>query len=233
MPITFANQAAFVAQLALFVPDMKGGYTEADFIQEAVAILSEDKPAWEEVDVGDGTTKVWTLGASPFGGWATGFSDLWPVEYEALDSDGNPYEPPILYTPRPRIVQRTSGGNPALVLSFSSAPSATAKCRVKFRKPWTIASGSTNVPNHLQLAVVKKAAAKKCAALSTFYKQSIDPAGGSDIFDARMYAEQYASDAKRWGAEYAELVGLGGEETRVAFGAVRRGQATAFGPRGG
>jgi len=82
----------------------------------------------------------------------------------------------------------------------------------------------------LQLAVVKKAAAKKCAALSTYYKQSIDPAGGSDIFDARQYAEAYAVDAKRWGAEYAELVGLGPNETGFSTGRIRRGQPTVFRP---
>lgn len=232
MPITFANEAAFVAQLAALVPDMKGGYAEADFVQEAVRVLSEDVPAWEEVDVGDGTTKAWTLGASPFGGWAAGFSDLWPVTFEVLDEDGLPFEPPVDYTPAPRIVERTVSANPAHVLSFRDAPATTAKCRVRFRKPWTIAAGSTNVPAHLQLAVVKKAAAKKCAALATFYRSTIDPAGGSDIFDARMYAEGYAADAKRWNAEYADLVGLGPNETGFVSGTIRRGQATAFRPRG-
>lgn len=230
MAITFANEAAYVAHLAKLVPDMKGAFTEADFIQEAVDALSEDVPAWATVDVGDGSTREWTLGVSPFASWVEGFSDLWPVCYELLDASGNPLATPAEYRPAPRIVQRVVSTVPRRVLSFEVAPSSTAKCRVLFQVRWSIAADSTNVPSRLQLAVVKKAAAKKCAALASFYMESIDPAGGSEIFDARQFAKDYADRAEGWDAEYAKLVGLGGGETGFASGRVRRDQPTAFRP---
>lgn len=220
MPITFANEAAYVAQLAKLVPDMKGGYAEADFIQEALRDLSEDYPAWDTADVGDGATREWTLGTGVFATFAIGFSDLWPVTFELLDAAGNPLADPVEYDPRPAIRRRASGGTPSMVLSFPSAPAAAAKCRVWWQKRWTVGAGATTVPAELQLSVVHKAAAKKCAALSTYYKASIDPAGGSDIFDARQYAEQYANDAERWDAEYAKVIGLGGDETGFVHGSI-------------
>lgn len=229
MPVTLASESAFVAQLALLVPDMKGGYTEANFVQEAVDALSEDVPGWEAVDVGDGSTRAWQLGASPFGGFLIGFSDVWPIEYEALDSSGSPFADPADFTPAPRLDQRYSSA-PQLWLVFPVAPGSSSKCRVKFRKPWTISGSTITVPARWHLAVVKKAAAKKCAALATFYKNSIDPSGGSDIFDARQYAQSYADDAERWDAEYAKLVGLGSAESGFEAGQVKRGAPSAFSP---
>lgn len=235
MPVTYANQAAFVAALAKLVPDMKGAYTEADFVTEAVDALSEDQPGWETVDVGDGSTLAWRLGlaAAPFASFVIGFSDLWPLEVEVLDAAGAPYRPPAIYTPAPYFEKRYASATPELWLVFETAPSATGKARVRFAKPWTVSATAVDVPARWHAAVVKKAAAKKCAALSTFYKESIDPAGGSDIFDARQYAESYAADAERWDAEYAKLVGIGGGEVAIEHGPIQRGAPTAFRPWGG
>lgn len=229
MPVTYADSAAFVAALAKLCPDMKGAYTEVDFITEAIDVLAEDVPAWETVDVGDGATLAWELGASPFGGWTVGFSDLWPFTAEVLDAAGNPYRPPGNFTPRPYLEQRYVGGVPKQYLVFQTAPSSTGKARILFQRLWTLAT----LPPRFHRAVVVKAAAKKCSALSTFYKESIDPAGGSDIFDARQYAQSYADDAERLDAEYAKQVGIGGGETAIEHGCIDRRQPNALRPWSG
>lgn len=234
MAVTYANQAAFVAALAKLVPDMKGGYTEADFIQEAVNRLSEDVPGYATADVGDGSTYEWALGTSPFASWVVGFSEAWPIQVEQLNAAGAPYRPPAPFSgDAPYFDERTSGGVPTLYLVFVTAPGSTAKARIRFRIPWTIGVSTYTVPAAFHVAVVKLAAALKCSALSTYYKQTIDPAGGSDIFDARQYAESYASDAERFLAEYRAAVPPVSSSAGLAFGRVSTALPTIFPAWGG
>lgn len=229
MPVTYANSAAFVAALAKLVPDMKGGYTEADFISDAVARLSEDVPGYATVDVGDGSLYEWALGSGTFASWVVGFSESWPVQFEQLNAAGAPYRPPAPFTgDTPYFDERTASSVPALYLVFVTAPAAAAKARVRFRIPWTIGASTYTVPAPYHVAVVKLAASLKCSALSTFYKQTIDPAGGSDIFDARQYAESYASDAERFLGEYRDAVPELGSAAGLAFGNVTTGIPRVF-----
>ena len=86
MPVSYANLTAFVAALAKLVPDMKGAYTEADFVTDAVTRFSEQIPAELTVDVGDGSTTEFELGASSFATFVLGFSEGWPITVERLSS---------------------------------------------------------------------------------------------------------------------------------------------------
>lgn len=218
MAVTYANLEEFTLALGVLVPDMKAAYVEEDFIAQAVARLSEDFPAWATADLGDGSTTEWQLGevGGDLEAFVVGFSDTWPFTCEELNAEDEPFAEPVRYPITPRIDVRTVAGVPTSFLVFSSAPSTNAKCRVRFRVEWEIEESSTTVPAKFHVAVVKLAAALKCAALATFYKASIDPAGGSDIFDARQYAEAYGADAERWRAEYRDAVG-GSGGLRVGF----------------
>jgi len=233
VPVSYANSAAFVAALAKLVPDMKGGYTEADFVTDALARFSEDNPAELTVDVGDGSTTEYQLGASSFATFVLGFSEANPITVERLDSSGDPYNPPEPWAERVRIDRRTLAGVPALYLVFPTAPAAAGKARVHFKAPYTIGASTTDLPAMFHTAVVRKAAALKCSALSTYYKQTIDPAGGSDIFDARQYAQSYADDAARFEAEYEKVVRNLGEPAGLSFGRARSAIPRVFRPWGG
>jgi hypothetical protein len=221
VPLTFANESQFAAHLAKLVPDTKTSVTDAQFVQEAVRALNEDYPGWETVDVGDGTTKRWVLGTAPFTGYVLGYSDLYPIEVEQLDGAGNPYDPASLYVPAPKVVEEFTGGAPTKALRFETAPAASGKARVKFQKAWEIGASTTNIPAPLQLSIVHKAAAKKCRALASYARSTIDPMGGSELYDAQQRADGYESEADRWDKEYAKIVGVGGDEIGFTHGRVR------------
>lgn len=90
----FSNLTAFATRLTELVKDTKPGYTDADFVDDALKRYAEDYPCEVTADVGDGTTFEWDLSAAPFARFDRGLSDVWPMEVEDLDEDSAPYRPP-------------------------------------------------------------------------------------------------------------------------------------------
>lgn len=231
MPVSYANLTAFVAALAKLVPDMKGGYTEADFVTDAVTRFSEQIPAELTVDVGDGSTTEFELGASSFATFVLGFSEGWPITVERLSSANAAQNPPVAWGEKVRIDKRAVAGVPKLYLVFPSAPPAAGKARVHFSVPWTV-STTVDLPAAYHTAVVKKAGALKCEALSLFYANTIDPSGGSDIFDARQYADTYAKRAEELSVDFDRIVSGAGEAPGMSFGRARSAIPRVFAPWG-
>lgn len=231
MPVSYANLTAFVAALAKLVPDMKGGYTEADFVTDAVTRFSEQIPAELTADAGDGSATEFELGASPFGSFALGFSEGWPITVERLTSGNVAMNPPQAWGEKVRIDKRAVSGVPKLYLVFPSAPPAAGKARVHFSAPWTV-STTVDLPAAYHTAVVKKAGALKCRALALFYAQTIDPSGGSDIFDARQYADAYAKRADELEEDFDRIVAGAGEAPGMSFGRARSRIPRVFAPWG-
>lgn len=231
MPVSYATLSAFVAALAKLVPDMKGGYTEADFVTDAVTRFSEEIPAELSVDVGDGTLTEWELGTTTFATFALGFSESWPITVERLSSANAAQNPPVAWGDKVRIDKRAVAGVPKLYLVFPSAPPAAGQARVHFSAPWTV-STTVDLPATYHTAIVKKAGALKCRALALFYAQTIDPAGGSDIFDARQYADSYAKRAEELEVDFDRIVAGAGEAPGMSFGRARSTIPRVFAPWG-
>lgn len=231
MPVSYANLTAFVAALAKLVPDMKGGYTEADFVTDAVSRFSEEIPAELTIDVGDGSTTEWALGSDTFATFLPGFSESWPITVERLSSANAAQNPPVPWGDAVRIDRRSLAGVPTLYLVFPTAPPAAGKARVHFRSTWTV-SATVDLPAVFHTAIVKKAGALKCAALAIYYAQTIDPNGGSDIFDARQYVESYAKRAEELEAEVAKTIRGAGDAPGMSRGRASTGIARVYAPWG-
>lgn len=229
----FARLADFGAAVTELVPDTKGGYTDSDFVLEAARRYAEARPAIESQDLGDGSTSEWVLGDAPFGSWAEGFSDQWPVTVEQLDTTNAPQKPQQHLAEGPDFwfERRFVSSELRRYLVFDTAPPAAGKVRVRFRRAYTIDDEDTptvEVPTHHHLAVVYKACELKCAALVGEYQRSIDPAGGSDIFDANMYVRQYADGVNHWRQEYEKILGLNASAQSFSSGRVRTAGARAW-----
>lgn len=237
----FANLTAVVAAIDELVPDMKGAYDEAGFVLQGIARLSDSQPAVESVDVGDGTTREWVLpgatSADPFYRYETGFSDRWPLEIEQLTTGDVPSADAEEYSGRWRVEDRTVSGSLKRYLIFATAPATAAKARVRFRRPWIVrnvagaVAALVEVPKHYQMALVYFACAEKCDALAALYRSSIDPSGGSDIFDARQYADSYETKADKFRDQAAGISGVGDDEQSFSAGTIHTGEVTVF-PRG-
>lgn len=236
--LPLADLAAFITALDELVPDSKGNYSEAGFIAQGIAKFSDSIPCVESVDLGDGSTRSWVLpgalSTDPFYRWSPGFSDRWPVEIEQLTTSDLSCEPPEEFAGSFRVEHRTVAGVQKRYLVLDSAPASTSKVRVRFSRPYIVRNAASpitalvEVPQHFQMAVLYAAAAEKCDALAAFYRASIDPAGGSDIFDARQYADSYNRQADRFREQFAELSGVGDEEQSFSTGQVRTNEPTIF-----
>jgi hypothetical protein len=88
----FSNLTAYGTRLAELVRGTKPGYTDADFVDEALRRYAEDFPCEVTVDIGDGTTTEWMLGDGDFARFDRAISDAWPVRAERLAS-GVPVNP--------------------------------------------------------------------------------------------------------------------------------------------
>lgn len=238
----FADLSAFKSCIDELVPDSRGDFDEDKFVEQALARLADDHPAVEAVDVGDGTVRAWVLPGDtgdPFERWAPGFSDRFPLDVELLTTGDVAIEPPSDYPSEFRIETRWVSGALAFYLVVGSAPAANAKARVRFRRPYIVrdavedpaADAVVEVPRHFQMAVVFWACALKCDSLASFYRSSIDPNGGSDIFDARQFAKDYVDQAEKFRERYAELSGVGDDEVSFSHGQIDDNVLTVF-PRG-
>ena len=238
----FSSLADFIAAVDSLVPDPKGAYDESAFIAQALARLSDDVPAVESVDLSgaffddaffdpdffetEGTEYL--VPGVFFPRWSVGFSDRFPIDAEALDSKGKPFASPEDWHGQIRTENRWANGALSTYLVFYEAPTSTSKARVRFRRPYSVTSTLVEVPPRFQMAVVFWAASLKCEALGSLYRSSVDPAGGSDIFDARMFAKDYDDKADAWRARYAELTDVGGDEPSFSTGRVKTSEGLVF-----
>jgi len=226
----FTNLTGYATRVGELVPDTKGGYTDADFVKDALERYSESYPCWEQADIGDGTQREWPLNASPFGGFVLGYSDLIGMRVEEL-SAAAPQVPPVflLHGRAWWLDRRTVSSAPVLYLVFETAPHATDKVRVHWKRRWTVADPSTNqVPQHHHMAVVYRACAYKCAALSAYYRRSVDSVGGSDAFSAIEVADGYDRQAKSFLGDFNRVLGVGGPSPSLTVGRVVRSRTRVF-----
>lgn len=211
-PITaLADYATFVGQL---VPDTKAATTNSEFVTAALQRLSEEHPCVEAVDIGDGTTKEWTLGSSPFERWQTGFSEQFEVSVERLIAAASVFDPTYFEEGSDwKIEQRSSSGLPTLTLRFASAPSSTDKVRVRFSRHWRVSGVSPSVinevPGNLQMAVVYKACELKCRALAAIYASTVDTNVASDVFVADPTHSRYLRQSGEFEEQYDQILGVG------------------------
>lgn len=226
----FANLTAFATRLAELVPDNRPSYTRTDIVREALRLYSQDYPCVETRDIGDGSTKVWALDASPFTGFVRGFSEQWPLEVEILEAADTPSFPREELVEGRDFILEAKGTGGVLYLRFESAP-ATGLARVRFSRPWVVDDGSTTatveVPLHHQEAVVKRAASYACDLLASHYLKTVDAALGSDAFSAMDVVEKYQQKARDWMRAYREALGVG-ESTSAALGRCRTGIGRVF-----
>jgi hypothetical protein len=238
---TLSNYAAVVAEQ---VPDTKATRSDSDLVLDALERYSEEDPCEEHVDLGDGSTTAWDLSASPFAytaptgstpavGFLFGFSDKLEIKAEDLASAG--------VSQRPRVFRafgesrdfwlerRTSSGALKTYLVFDAAP-PTNLVRVHFKKRWTIhATVATNVPLHMQLAVVDLACALKCEILASVYRRMVDSVGGSDVFSAIDRADSYDKKAQGFWAAYRRALGIPSKDVpSIVTGRARTGQSRVF-----
>jgi len=209
----FANLAAYGTYLGEIVPDAKASTTNEQFVTAALLRLSEEQPCVEAVDVGDGSTKEWTLGSGDFARWQQGFSERFELTVERLVAAASTFDPTYLEEGVDwKIEQRTTGGAPVYVLRFVTAPSSTDKVRVRFSRPWRVSgtggSAISEVPGNLQMAVIYKAAELKCNALAAIYASTVDTTVASDVFQADPTVERYGRRAGEFEQLYDQILGV-------------------------
>lgn len=224
----FSDMADFAEKVGELVPDTKGGYDDADFVDAALRAYSGKYPAEDTADIGDSSTQEWVMGTAPFADWAEGFSDQWPVEIEQLDG-GTPTRPQTwLRRDIEWWWERRDSSGLKRVLVFADAPDATDQVRVHWKRPFAISGSTVEVPTAHQMAVVYRACQLKCEALASWYQRTIDPAGGSDIFDGVAYVDRYAEGAKRWAKLAGEVLGVETESTHIRRARIRTGRDRVF-----
>lgn len=207
----FATLSAYATHLGEIVPDAKSSTSNTDFVTAALLRLSEEQPCVEAVDVGDGSTKEWTLGSGDFARWQQGFSERFEMTVERLVAAASLFDPTYLEEGVDwKIEQRTSSGAPVYILRFVTAPSSTDKVRVRFSRPWRVtASPALNeVPGNLQMAVIYKAAELKCNALAAIYASTVDTNVASDVFQADPTVERYGRRAGEFEQLYDQILGV-------------------------
>lgn len=211
MPSTappFTSLATAAAALTAKVPDTKGGYTDSDFILEALRELSDAYQGWCTVDVGDGSTREWITGAGgSLTAWVAGYSEHGAVELEELSAAATPCNPPrlLVYGQDWWYDRRTTSTLARLYIVVGSAP-GTSLLRIRFPIRWT-AGASIDLPDHLHMALIYKAASLKCGALGAYYRSTVDAAGGSDSFEAEPVSSSYFRAVGHWEREYKRALG--------------------------
>jgi hypothetical protein len=207
----YTNLTGYATRVTELVPDAKGGYTDSDFVKDALERYAEAYPCWEQADIGDGSTTAWLMGTSPFAGFLLGYSDLFEVRVEELSASAS-QRPQVWMDPDGDywLERRTVSGAPKIYLVFLRAP-ATTGARVHWRRRWTVTDSpnANEVPLNHQEAVVFRACAYKCSALASWYRRTVDPGSGSDYFAANDTADAYAREAKRWEEEFRRVLAVG------------------------
>lgn len=248
----FSSLAAFAAAVAEQVPDARAARSDSDLVLDALERYAEQRPCMETQDIGDGTTKAWSLTAAPFAyaaatstlppmGWVPGYSDQWPVLIEDLASAGVS-QVPAQFRRFGKfgedcdawIEERTVSSLNVPHLVFESAPT-TSLVRVHFRKRWSIPSSGSSpvtVPRHHHMAVVDLACALKCDVLAASYIDTVDSVAGSDVFSGTPKSDAYREMAKGFWAAYSRAIGIdSGAVPSMATGRIRTGRLRVF-PRG-
>lgn len=202
----FTNLTTVAAAVTEKVRDSKGGFVDSDFVVEALRLLSEIHPAWATVDVGDGSTREWITGAGgSLTAWVPGFSEMGKVELEELSAADTPGNPPRIKVKDQDwwFDHRTVSSASRLYIVLRDAP-GTSLLRIRFPIRWvaTTAASSLTLPDHLHMALVYKACELKCGALGSFYRSTVDAAGGSDTFEAEPVSASYFRAAGHWRGEY-------------------------------
>lgn len=209
----FTALADYVTMLGHLVPDTKGNTSNEDFVTAALQRLSEESPCVEAVDIGDGTTKEWVLGTTPFERWKNGFSEQFAVSVERLVAAASSFDPSYLEEGVDwKLEHRSSSGAPTLTLRFATAPSSTDKVRVRFSRHWRVSgtggSAINEVPGNLQMALVYKAAELKCKALASIYASTVDTGVASDVFVADPTHSRYLRQAGEFEEQYDLILGV-------------------------
>ena len=206
----FVSLATAAAALTAKVPDTKGGYTDSDFILEALRELSDAYQGWATADVGDGSAREFITGAGgSLTSWVAGYSEHGGVELEELSAAATPCNPPRLLVHGQDwwFDRRTLSGSARLYIVTSSAP-GTSLLRVRFPIRWVATDTPTfTLPDHLHMALVYKAASLKCGALGAYYRSTVDAAGGSDTFEAEPVSASYFRAVGHWEKEYKRALG--------------------------
>lgn len=209
----FTALADYATYLGELVPDAKSSTTNEQFVTAALQRLSEEHPCVEAVDIGDGSTKEWTLGSGSFSRWQAGFSEQFEMTVERLVAAASVFDPTYLEEGLDwKIEHRSSSGVPTWTLRFATAPSSTDKVRVRFSRPWRVSGsggGAINeVPGNLQMAVIYKAAELKCNALAAIYASTVDATVASDVFQADPTVERYGRRAGEFEQLYDQILGV-------------------------
>jgi hypothetical protein len=128
-----------------------------------------------------------------------------------LGSDEEPYNPPEMLRPDEFWERAEAGGRKSL--EFADAPKRVS---VTYRTRWVF----SDVPVGHQMGVVYFAAAKKCEALASWYRKTLDSASG---FNATETADGYTSQAGRHRADALRVLGIGNRQTLTVARAGRAG----------
>jgi hypothetical protein len=230
----YTTLTAAAAALTAEVPDTRGGFTDSDFIVRALRQISDAYPGWGTVDVGDGATREWILGAGgSFTAWVFGYSEVGNVTLERLSAVATPDNPPRFLTKRRDwwFDRRTTAGAPRLYLVVAEAP-GTSLLRVRFPIRWvaTASADSMTLPDHLHDALVALGCAFKCGALGSYYRSTVDTTGGGDVFDGEEVSASYFRAASHWRKEYARLIGKT-QRAHLTHGTANPNRRRVFGKR--